>query len=440
MALVRKVGCSGWFSARRLILRCNALIPNGLRRCSLRRHRKCSGQPGSKEVRSKSTSFAIALLFMMPTWVLAGKPICVGLDADLSGSAALGGQAIERGARIAISHINAAGGVLGRPLALKTMDHRGNPVRGVDNITALAKDPNCVAVLSGVHTPVVLQELSLLHDLQMPMLVPWAAGTPIIDNGFTPNYVFRLSVRDELAGQFFTEKLQAKGYQRIGLLLERTGWGRSNERSFGKASKTYGLTIVNTQWFHWGTKSLTQEVNALIAAGAEAIVLVANAPEGAVAVSEMASRSVETRVPIYSHWGITGGDFAEKVGLDTLKNVELWVLQTAALSGEVANRELRDRVVSDYKATFSAEADAEHIRAPVGVANAYDLVHILARAIEKAGVPDRVLVRHALASIDKHAGLIKDYAPPFTSDQHEALGLSDYRLGRFNAAGYINNQ
>ena len=227
MALVRILRCFG-----RVAVKCSAL-----RHYIVRLYIKCPGQSVYKHVRPKGASLAVTLLLMIPTILLADKPICVGLDADLSGSAALGGQAIERGARIAISHINATGGVLGRPLALKTMDHRGNPVRGVDNITALAKDPNCVAVLSGVHTPVVLQELPLLHDLQMPMLVPWAAGTPIIDNGFSPNYVFRLSVRDELAGQFFTKKLKAEGYQRIGLLLERTGWGRSNERSFGEASK-----------------------------------------------------------------------------------------------------------------------------------------------------------------------------------------------------------
>ncbi len=382
----------------------------------------------------------VVLCGVMPRHAISEEPICVGLDADLSGSAALGGRAIERGARIAIKHINDEGGVLGRPLALKMMDHRGNPVRGVENIVEIAEDSSCVAVLSGVHTPVVMQELSWIHELKIPMLVPWAAGTPIIDNGFKPNYVFRLSVRDELAGQFFSKQLQSKGIKRIGLMLERTGWGRSNERSFGKASKSHDLTIVGTQWFHWGAKSLSQEVDVLIARGAQAIVLVANAPEGALAVLEMAKRDAKARVPIYSHWGVTGGDFANRVGLETLKKVDLWVLQTAAISGEVFNEALRDRVVADYGQMFAAEADAAHIRAPVGVANAYDLVHILAQAIKKAGKAERELVRDALETSDKHKGLIKTYAPPFSATKHEALGLGDYRLGRYNAAGYINNQ
>ena len=121
--------------------------------------------------------------------------------------------------------MNAAGGVLGRQLTLRVMDHRGNPARGEDNIRTLASDTGCLAVIGGVHTPVVLAELSVLHDLKLPMLIQWAAGTPLIDNGYKPNYVFRLFVRDELAGHFMVGELRARSIERVGLLLERTGGG-----------------------------------------------------------------------------------------------------------------------------------------------------------------------------------------------------------------------
>ena len=52
---------------------------------------------------------------------------------------------------------------------------------------------------------------------------------------------------------------------------------------------------------------MEQEIDALISMGAQAMVLVANAPEGAEAALAMAKRAIDKRVPIYSHWGITGG-------------------------------------------------------------------------------------------------------------------------------------
>ena len=83
--------------------------------------------------------------------------------------------------------------------------------------------------------------------------------------------------------------------------------GRSSERSFKQASEAHQVQVVGLQWFHWGTRTLEQEIDALISMGAQAMVLVANAPEGAEAALAMAKRAIDKRVPIYSHWGITGG-------------------------------------------------------------------------------------------------------------------------------------
>ncbi|MDF2765807.1 MAG: braC 2, partial [Rhodospirillales bacterium] len=48
----------------------------------------------------------------------AAEPIKIGLSAAFSGPNATAGEALQRGADLAMEEINAAGGVLGRPLAL----------------------------------------------------------------------------------------------------------------------------------------------------------------------------------------------------------------------------------------------------------------------------------------------------------------------------------
>ena len=52
----------------------------------------------------------------------AADPIKIGLVTALSGQSARAGEAITRGATIAIEEINAKGGVLGRPLELVRRD------------------------------------------------------------------------------------------------------------------------------------------------------------------------------------------------------------------------------------------------------------------------------------------------------------------------------
>ena len=79
----------------------------------------------------------------------------------------------------------------------------------------------------------------------------------------------------------------------------------------------------------------------------------------------------------------------------------------------------------------------EDIESPVGVAHAYDMMHILARAIELAGSTDRAAVRAALEKVPAHEGLVKRYAPPFTPARHEALGPAELLMARYRRDGAI---
>ena len=79
----------------------------------------------------------------------------------------------------------------------------------------------------------------------------------------------------------------------------------------------------------------------------------------------------------------------------------------------------------------------EDIRAPVGVAHAYDLMHILAKAINLARSPERSAIRDALEKVREHRGLIKLYKPPFTPTRHEALGPAELLMARYNREGVL---
>jgi branched-chain amino acid transport system substrate-binding protein len=365
---------------------------------------------------------------------MAASPIIVGLDADMSSVAAQGGQAIKRGALIAMHELNEKGGVLGRKLELRVRDHRGNPARGIDNIDAFAANPDVVAVLGGVHTPVALRELPTIHRHGIPYLSPWAAGTPIIDNGYEPNFAFRLSVRDQHAGAFLVEQALALGYSRPALLLEQTPWGQSNQKAITTALKERSRPEPVVEWFNWGADDLMPQLRTFEAAGSDVIILVANAPEGAVLVKTLAALPKNQRLPIISHWGITGGDFPAKAG-PALEKVQLSFLQTFSFFN-AHDQDHADRVLGHYCRLFDA-CVPEDVTASVGLAHAYDLVHVLARAIERAGGVDRAQVRIALEQVRDYAGLTRHFEQPFTSSRHDALDASSFQLGYFDRRGAI---
>jgi branched-chain amino acid transport system substrate-binding protein len=365
----------------------------------------------------------------------AGAPVRVGLDAEFGLENSTSAQAIELGLRTAIAEINAEGGVLkGRPLELITKDHRSIPARGIRNIEEFAAMPDLVAVFGGRFSPVVIEELPKLKETRTLFLAPWSSADVIVDNGMKPNYIFRLSLRDSLAMPKLLQTAQQRGLHNVGLLLTNTSWGRSNlaaaERYMASAKD---LKIVRTAWYNWRDTTLIDKYQSLRAAGAQAVLLVANDDEAAILMREIANLPRDQRLPILSHWGITGGEFVKQAG-SALQQVDLSVIQTFNFFN--ADKKVVDHFLQSA-ARISDVRRIEDIKAPIGTAHAYDLMHILAKAINLAGSTNRAAVRDALEKVSTHKGLIKQYKPPFTASRHEALTPDELLLARYREDGVL---
>ena len=62
----------------------------------------------------------------------------------------------------------------------------------------------------------------------------------------------------------------------------------------------------------------------------------------------------------------------------------------------------------------------------VGIANAYDAMHLTALAIAGAGSTEGPAIREGFYKIGKYDGLIKAYDKPFSTENQDALSPSDY--------------
>ncbi|MGQ3053520.1 MAG: ABC transporter substrate-binding protein [Roseateles sp.] len=364
----------------------------------------------------------------------AQRPVQLGIDAEFGLQNSTSAQAVELGAKIAVDQINAAGGVLGgRPLQIVTRDHRSIPARGIRNLEAFIAMPDLVAVFGGRFSPVIIEQLPLLRRAELPFLAVWSAADAIVDNGATPNYAFRLSLRDSLAMPFMMRRAGQRGFAKVGLLLTNTAWGRSNRAAMERYSATHAHPqVVGTAWYNWQERSLVEQYRRLTQAGAQAVLLVANDDEAAVLVREMAALPQAQRVPILSHWGVTGGKFFDEVG-PLLREVDLSVIQT--FSFFQARRAPLERFMATAR-KFGVRR-IEDIASPVGVAHAYDMTHILAKAINLAGSTERARVRDALEKVPAHDGLVRDYRPPFTATRHEALTSAELLMARYREDGVL---
>lgn len=361
--------------------------------------------------------------------------VIIGLDAEFGLENSFSAQAVELGLRVALAEINATGGVLGgKKLVLMTKDHRSMPARGIRNLTEFAAITNLVAVFGARFSPVIIEQLPKIKELKIPFMAVWSSADPIIENGMQPNYVFRLSLRDSLAVPKMLATANSRGIKNVGLLLTNTAWGRSNEAAAQKyAISNSAPKIVDTAWFNWKETTFKIPYEKLLNAGAQAILLVANDDEAALFVREVASQPVAKRVPILSHWGITGGEFVSIAG-PALAEVDLSVIQT--FSFFTADKLILANFMK-YLAQVSDIRKIDDIRAPVGVAHAYEMAHLLAKAINLAGSTNRENIRTALEKLPNHRGLIKTYAPAFTATRHEALSADELLMARFRRDGVL---
>jgi branched-chain amino acid transport system substrate-binding protein len=252
----------------------------------------------------------------------------------------------------------------------------------------------------------------------------WAAGTPITRNGANPNFAFRVSAVDVLVDEALLKYAQGKySAKKPGLILINNPWGESNEKGLREVAKRLGITLAGVEKFENADVDVVPQLTRLRNAGADALILVANAAPGA---QMMKSRDrMGWKVPVVSHWGVSGGRFTELAGPSAGQVV---FVQTYSFFGPQSP--VGQKVLGELKTKYKVSGP-EAVFSPVGVADAYDAMHLVAMAIAKAGSTKGDDVRKALLGVDAYQGLIKTYHKPFSDQNHDALGPDDYIFVRY---------
>jgi branched-chain amino acid transport system substrate-binding protein len=375
----------------------------------------------------KETSMSVQSRFLVLTaglLVAAGvhaQDIKIGLVAALTGGSAQSGEAITRGLTLAIDELNAKGGILGRKVVLVRRDDESSPPKGL----AAARELISNEKVAAIDSPVSLAIVPVANKEKMPFIGVWAAATNITKNGANPNYVFRVSAQDDLVDvKLIQYAMKTYGVKKPGLVLINNPWGESNEKGLKAAAEAAKIGIAGIEKIEATDVDMTAQLTRLKNAGADALILVANAAPGAQMMK--ARERMGWKVPVVSHWGISGGRFDELVGPTA---GEAHFVQTYSFAGTL--NDTGKRVYSAMQAKYGVKTPAD-VLAPVGTANAYDAMNLVARAIEKAKGTDGEAIRKAMYEIDDYAGLIKTYKKPFGPNDHEGLAPDDYIMVKFD--------
>lgn len=361
-----------------------------------------------------SCAFALAAVLCTAYAPANAQNIRLGFNGDLSASpSAQSGQASVLGMRAAIKDINAAGGVLGRPLGLVVRDDTSQPPRSIQNMSELIDSERVVAILGPTNSGNALAWKHIPNQRKIPVVTTIASGTTITSPSGAENYMFRVSMVDKEQIKGLLAYLRKNPTsKRVGFMAETTGYGQGGLKDLQELGASQGVQPVAVERFGVSDTDMTSQLNKLRAANVDTIVVWAQSTPIAQLVRSM--EKIGYYPLLLSSWAADNQSFLDAAGpVHAEKPI---FMRTLTDNRNPRQQALFDRIAADMKAP-SAFPFAAH---------GYDAVLLLAAAIEQAGSTDGAKVKEALENLRKPVqGVMKSYVHPFTATKHEAIQADD---------------
>ena len=169
----------------------------------------------------------------------APAEILIGAPDVLSGSYAWLGEQHAEGAKMAVEDINAAGGVLGEPLALITVDTYDDPEQAVAAAHKLVAE-GVVFVEGPNASEAAIATAPIFEQARIIMILGSASNPRVTDSGW--RNVFRVFGRDDRQGEVAAEYLaRHRADQEIAILHDGTIYGHGLAKETKKALNARGI-------------------------------------------------------------------------------------------------------------------------------------------------------------------------------------------------------
>ena len=288
-----------------------------------------------------------------------------------------------RAAQLAVNQINAKRGIRGRKLELRVVDDSGNEDAAVRVAEQLYADPAIVAVVGHLSSGPSLSAARVYGGgaTPTPMISPSASSPDL--SGMSP-YVFRVCPSDLQHGPELARfAWQTLGARRAGIIYLNNDYGRGVRRTFAAEFARLGGTVLESDPYIPATASLEPYLSHMRRGGADVLLLAAERPGAELALREM--RSLGLR------WPVLGGDALTGIEADGAL-AEGMRLSSAYLPDWSDERNVA--FVADYARAFPGQRPDQR------GAGAYDIMLLLARAIDKVGA-DRKAIRDYLARVGR---------------------------------------
>ncbi len=175
------------------------------------------------------------------------KALRVGMTTALSGPARDLGLSMKRGIEAYFHHINAQGGVHGRPIELLSLDDGYQPTSAAANMRRLTKEKEIIAIIGNVGTPTALVTVPIANREKI-LLFGAFTGANILRKTPPDRYVinFRASYEEETAAMI--DRILDSGIKpdEIAFFTQNDAYGDAGYAGAVKALESRGYQQANS--------------------------------------------------------------------------------------------------------------------------------------------------------------------------------------------------
>lgn len=198
-------------------------------------------------------------------------PIKIGHYASLTGSEATFGVSTDHGVILAMEERNAAGGVKGRKIELKTLDDASKSSEAGNVVQRLISEDKVVALIGEVASGSSLAGGKVAQQQGVPMISPSSTNKKVTEGR---DMVSRVCFLDEFQGYVVAKFAKDQKFDKVAVLFDQAApYSKGLAETFKTEFEALKGTITTSQAYTAGDPDVSAQLQSIKTSGAQAVFL-----------------------------------------------------------------------------------------------------------------------------------------------------------------------
>ena len=348
---------------------------------------------------------------------MAAEPIRIGTVLSVTGPAAFLGDPELKTLQQYVEDLNKAGGVVGRPLELVHYDDASDANKANGFTKRLLDDDHVDLIVGGTTTGATMSMVPLVEKAGVPF-ISLAGAVVVIEP--VKKWVFKTPHTDRMAAEKVFEDMKKRGFTKIALLSETSGFGQSGRKETEAVASRYGITLVANETYGAKDTDMSPQLTKIKGTAGVQAVFVFGLGQGPAIVTKN-YRQLGITLPLYHAHGVASEEFIKLAG-PAAEGVRL---PAAALlvANKLSDKDPQKAVALGYVRAFEGRWKTD---VSTFGGHAFDGLMLAVDAIKRAGGTDKAKVRDAIEATKGFVGT--GGVVNMSATDHLGLDLTAFRM------------